>query len=84
MLSSMYTGMIVGGSSQGINGLSTSLLKIGSLILFVRCGRTMCYFISLFVHIILLLFVSIIITLFLLIYNNYMFNIYSYYNYFNI
>ena len=87
MPSSKYTGIIVGGSSQGINVICTSILKVGSLISFVRCCRRINYmlcFLFMCTHIILIVFVSIIITLFLLIYNTYMFNIYPYHNYFNI
>ena len=54
--------MTMGGSSQGINGTGTSILKVGSLIPFVRCGRLINYILFICKHIILFLFVSIIFT----------------------
>ena len=85
MPSSKYTGMIVEGSSQGINALGSSILKVGSLILFVCCGRLINYMLCFPHYLYTYHFIFICIyTLFFSINNIYMFNIYSYYNYFNI
>ena len=58
-----------------------------SLLLFFRCGRLinymLCYPIYLYKSCCIVI-LSIIINLFLFIYNTHMFNIYSYYNHFNI
>ena len=78
--------MIVGGSSQGISGLDTSILKVVSIIPFVRCGRLINYmFFPLYLYTYNFIFIVIYYyNLFVFIYNTYMFNIYWYYNYFNI
>ena len=83
----MYNnGMIVGVSYQGINVLITLIMIVGILIPFVRCGRLINYsFKHIFVPLYLFTYHFIFICIYY--YNfifTYMFNIYTYYNYFNI
>ena len=77
MPGSKYTGKIVVVSSQGINGLGTSILKVGNFIPFIRHGR--CINMLLFP---LYLYTSCFIVICIYYYNficTYIFNIYSYY-----